>query len=92
MILSRIRSALPQSSPLPDLTAVTNWQTFADPIEQFATILKLVGGEAVRVRNLAEADAHLRAQDHWAGRKDPVQRCCGRWRFHDRSERDRRSA
>ena len=69
MILSRIRSSLPQSSPLPDLTAVTNWQTFADPIEQFATILKLVGGEAVRVRNLAEADAHLQAQDHWAGGK-----------------------
>jgi L-lactate dehydrogenase complex protein LldG len=69
MILSRIRSALPQSSPLPDLAAVTNWQTFADPTEQFATILKLVGGEAVRVRNLAEADAHLRAQDHWTNGK-----------------------
>ena len=64
-ILSKIRSALPQSSPLPDLAAVTNWQTFADPIEQFAAILKLVGGQAVRVRNLAEADAHLRTQDHW---------------------------
>jgi len=69
MILNRIRSALPQSSPLPDLAAVTNWQTFADPISQFATILKLVGGEAVQVKNLAEADAHLRAQDHWASGK-----------------------
>jgi len=68
-ILSKIRSALPQSSQLPDLAAVTNWQTFADPIEQFAAILKLVGGQAVRVRNLAEADAHLRIQDHWNGGK-----------------------
>ena len=64
-ILSKIKSALPQSSPLPNLEAVTNWQTFADPTEQFATILKLVGGQAVRVRNLAEADAHLRTLDHW---------------------------
>ncbi len=69
MILNRIRSALPQSSPLPDLAAVTNWQTFADPIEQFSTILKLVGGEAVQVKNLAGADAHLRAQDHWSSGK-----------------------
>lgn len=68
-ILSKIRSALPQSSPLPDLAAVTNWQTFADPIEQFTAILKLVGGLAVRVRNLAEADAHLRTQNHWNGGK-----------------------
>ena len=64
-ILNKIRSALPQSSPLPDLAAVTNWQTFADPIEHFAAILKLVGGLAVRVRDLAEADTHLRTQDHW---------------------------
>ena len=68
-ILSKIRSALPQSSPLPDLAAVTNWQTFADPIEQFTAILKLVGGQAVRVRNLAEADAHLRTLDHWGNGK-----------------------
>jgi L-lactate dehydrogenase complex protein LldG len=65
IILSKIKSALPQSSPLPDLATVTNWQTFADPHEQFATILKLVGGEAVRVKTLAEADAHLRTQEHW---------------------------
>lgn len=68
-ILSKIRSALPQSSPLPDLTAVTNWQTFADPVEHFSAVLKLIGGEAVRVRNLADADAHLRTQDHWVNGK-----------------------
>ena len=65
IILGKIKTALPQSSPLPDLAAVTNWQTFADPYEQFATILKFVGGEAVRVKTLAAADAHLRTQDHW---------------------------
>ncbi|MEJ7590217.1 MAG: LUD domain-containing protein [Planctomycetaceae bacterium] len=69
MILSKIRSALPQSSPLPDLAAVTSWQTFADPAEQFTAILKLVGGQAVHVRNLAEADSHLRVQDHWSNGK-----------------------
>ncbi len=63
-ILSKIRSALPQSSPLPDLAAVTSWQTFAEPIEQFTAILKLVGGLAMHVGNLAEADAHLRTQTH----------------------------
>lgn len=65
IILGKIKLALPQSSPLPDLAAVTNWQTFADPHEQFATILKLVGGQTVQVNSLAEADAHLRTQDHW---------------------------
>ena len=69
-ILSKIRSALPQSSPLPDLAAVTSWQTFAEPIEQFTAILKLVGGLAMHVGNLAEADADLRTQTHWSGGKN----------------------
>ncbi len=64
-ILSNIRSVLPQSSPLPDLTAVSNWQTFADPAEQFTAVLKTIGGQAVRVRSVADADAHLRTQEHW---------------------------
>lgn len=70
MILRKIRSALPQSAPLPDLAAVTNWQTFADPVEQFSTVLKSVGGEAVRVQNLAEADIHLRMQKQWMDGKN----------------------
>ncbi|MDA1230942.1 MAG: LUD domain-containing protein [Planctomycetota bacterium] len=77
IILGKIKSALPQSSPLPDLAAVTNWQTFADPHEQFATILKLVGGVAVRVKNLAEADAHLRTQDHWIKARIRCSVVCG---------------
>ncbi len=69
MILRKIRSALPQSSPLPDLMAVTNWQTFDDPIEQFSAVLKFVGGQAVQVKDLAAADAHLRMQKHWMDAK-----------------------
>ena len=69
IILGKIKTALPQSSPLPDLAAVTNWQTFADPYEQFATILKFVGGKAGRGRTLAAADAHLRTQVHWINGK-----------------------
>ena len=65
MILRKIRSALPQSSQLPDLAAVTTWQTFDNPIEQFSAVLKFVGGEAVQVKDLAAADAHLRMQKHW---------------------------
>lgn len=65
IILGKIKTALPQSSPLPDLTAITNWQTYADPCQQFAAVLERVGGEALRFRTLAEADAHLRTQDHW---------------------------
>lgn len=68
-ILKKVRAALPQSSPLPDLAAVTTWQTFPDPAAQFAEILKLVGGLAVNVRTLAEADAHLRAQPQWSNGK-----------------------
>lgn len=68
-ILKKVRSALPQSSPLPDLATVTTWQTFPDPAAHFAEILKLVGGLAVPVRNLAEADAHLRSQPHWINGK-----------------------
>ena len=65
IILGKIKTALPQSSPLPDLTAITNWQTYADHCQQFAAVLERVGGEALRFRTLAEADAHLRTQDHW---------------------------
>ncbi|HQZ67193.1 MAG TPA: LUD domain-containing protein [Planctomycetaceae bacterium] len=68
-ILKKVRSALPQSSPLPDLAAVTTWQTFRDPTAQFAEILQLVGGLVVRVSNLAEADAHLRALPQWSNGK-----------------------
>ncbi len=56
---------MPQSSPLPELAATGPWQTFADPEAQFAEVLKFVGGQAIRVKTLAEADAHLRTLVPW---------------------------
>ncbi len=64
-IFSKIRAALPQSSALPDLDSVGKWQTFVNPSERFADVLKVVGGEAVFVKTLADADTHLRTMPEW---------------------------
>ena len=64
-IMSRIRAVLPQSVARPDMPPVGPWQTFDDPRSRFAEVLKFVGGEAVFVSTLAEADAHLAAMDMW---------------------------
>jgi L-lactate dehydrogenase complex protein LldG len=64
-ILAKIRTVLPQSSPLPELTATGPWQTFEDPEARFSEVLKSVGGMAVHVKTLAEADAHLQSLDPW---------------------------
>jgi len=68
-ILSKIRAALPQSSPLPDLAPQGPWQTFDDPEARFAEVLKFVGGQAVRVSTLAEAHSHLQTNPAWASGK-----------------------
>jgi len=65
-ILSRLRTALPQSAPLPELPATGPWQVFADPIAQFQQVLETVGGKLVRAATLAAADAVLRQNEHWA--------------------------
>ena len=64
-IFSKIRAVLPQSSLLPDLNSVGQWQTFVNPSARFADVLKFVGGEAVFVKTMAEADAHLRTLPEW---------------------------
>lgn len=64
-ILIKIRAASPQSSPLPDLEPAGPWQTFDDREARFAEVLKFVGGQAVHVQTLAEADAHLRTLEPW---------------------------
>lgn len=64
-IFAKIRAALPPPSPLPDLTSIGQWQTFVNPSQRFADVLKFVGGEAVFVNSLAEADVHLRAMSEW---------------------------
>ncbi len=64
-ILSKIRAALLQSSPLPELDVVGPWQTFDDPEARFAEVLKFVGGQTVHVATIADADAHLRTLEPW---------------------------
>ena len=64
-ILAKIRAAEPQSAPLPDIQTTGPWQTFEDPEARFAEVLKFVGGQAVHVATLAEADAHLRTLEPW---------------------------
>ncbi len=64
-ILSKIRAAEPQSSLLPEMDSTGQWQTFEDPEARFAEVLKFVGGQAVHVKTLSEADAYLRTLDPW---------------------------
>lgn len=65
-IFEKLRSSLPQSTPLPDLNIPGTWQQFVNPAAQFADVLKSVGGEAVFVDSLADADAHLKSMPEWA--------------------------
>ena len=65
-ILAKIRAALPQSAPLPELDATGPWQTFEDREARFSEVLKFVGGQTVHVKTVAEADAHLRTLEPWA--------------------------
>lgn len=65
-ILTKLRSALPESAPLPDLPAVGPWQTFADPVVRFQEVLQSVGGQFVHVATIAEADTYLRHLQTWA--------------------------
>lgn len=46
-ILQSIRRNLPQSSPLPELDGP--WITYPDPVAQFISVLKTIGGRAIRV-------------------------------------------
>ncbi|MCP4786635.1 MAG: hypothetical protein GY903_03005 [Fuerstiella sp.] len=64
-ILSSLKSALPASSPLPNLPASGPWQTFADPFGRFCERLKMVGGLCQRVATLDEANRQLNTIDEW---------------------------
>ena len=50
-ILSAIRARLPQAAEHPSLER--DWTTYADPEQQFAEVLRGVGGECVHVPHLA---------------------------------------
>lgn len=64
-ILRKIRKVLPQSAPLPELNVPGQWQTFEDPHARFAEVLKFVGGNAVRVKTLKDANDHLQTLEPW---------------------------
>lgn len=64
-ILARLKSALPESSPLPDLPPQGPWQTFADPTQRFREVLESVGGQLVQVATVAAAHEYLLQQPHW---------------------------
>jgi L-lactate dehydrogenase complex protein LldG len=58
-ILSAIRRHLPESTPLPDLTGP--WIAYPDPIEQFASVLEMIGGKCIRVPDLTAINTELDA-------------------------------
>ncbi|MCA9085413.1 MAG: LUD domain-containing protein [Planctomycetaceae bacterium] len=64
-ILSNLRAALPQSSPLPELPATGPWQTFADPLERFSEVLATVGGQCVQVSSRRQAHEILTGFPEW---------------------------
>lgn len=64
-ILARVRSALPQSSPLPDVLTPGSWQTFENPTTRFQEVVASVGGQVVCVPNLAAANRHLESLAVW---------------------------
>lgn len=64
-IFANLKAALPEASPLPDLSPTGEWLTFADPLAQFSEVLATVGGECVRVATLEEASARLAELPEW---------------------------
>lgn len=64
-IMARLRSALPESAPLPDLPASGPWQTFDNPYDRFCEVLETVGGICIRVPTLAAANEQLNQIAEW---------------------------
>jgi L-lactate dehydrogenase complex protein LldG len=64
-ILTELRAALPESSPIPALPDRGPWQTFEDPFAQFSKLLTAVGGACTRVKSVADADQTLRQVAAW---------------------------
>ena len=68
-IFASLRTALPESSPLPDLPASGPWQTFSDSFARFCEVLEAVGGRCQRVATLHEAHRQLNTISEWADAK-----------------------
>lgn len=65
-ILAELRTALPESSPLPELPASGPWQTFHDPLTQFSELVAAVGGSCQRVSTVRDAHEALLEIETWA--------------------------
>jgi len=68
-IFTRLRAALPESMPLPELPPTGPWQTFDDPFARFCEVLETVGGICHRVPNLAAANEGLKQIAEWQDAK-----------------------
>ncbi|MEP3479154.1 MAG: LUD domain-containing protein [Fuerstiella sp.] len=64
-IFSRLKSALVESAPLPNLPVEGPWLTFADPLAKFTEVLESVGGACHHVANVSEANDILQKFDEW---------------------------
>jgi L-lactate dehydrogenase complex protein LldG len=64
-ILAKVRSALPQSAPLPDVLSPGRWQTFENPTQRFQEVVASVGGQVVCLPTVAEAARHLESLAVW---------------------------
>ncbi len=69
-ILASLKNDQPSMQRPPSLQG--NWIRYEDPIEQFIQAVGLVGGRAMRVANLGEAQGHLEQLDVY---KSAEQRC-----------------
>ena len=64
-ILNRLREALPDPVPRPQLPVSGPWQTFDNPVERFAEILTAVGGSFLQTASVCDADAALNRIETW---------------------------
>ncbi|MCA9048648.1 MAG: LUD domain-containing protein [Planctomycetaceae bacterium] len=65
MILNKLRKAVTDESPLPDLPSVGPWQTFDDPLDRFCEVLQSVGGTCLRVIDRHQAHEQLQQIPEW---------------------------
>jgi L-lactate dehydrogenase complex protein LldG len=64
-IFRRLRAANPPAVDLPDLPTAGPWQTFDDPVQQFADVLGSVGGTCRSVASLSDVHDQLQQLDPW---------------------------
>ena len=63
--MARLKAALPESSPLPELPANGPWQQFHDPLKRFQEVLESVGGQVIRAVDVEHASQQLNQNEFW---------------------------